>query len=309
MENKKRVFVPPIKCQGIKTKLVNWIIQQVELDDGTWIEPFTGSGVVGFNLRPKRALFADINPHIVNFYNAVKNNRITPAIAKAFLEHEGQILSKKGEEHYYEIRNRFNKYGAPLDFLFLSRAGFNGVIRFNKKGKHNVPFGHKEQRFAKAYITKIVNQIKYVSTAIKEHDWEFICADFRTVIPQANKSDFLYCDPPYIGRHTDYFNAWSDKEEQELYTLLAATQAKFILSTWHSNQYRSNLALEKYASNFNILTREHFYHVGANEDNRNPMLEAIVLNYSPQSLEYQNTEQQEELVQLRLLEKPADHSY
>jgi len=29
------------------------------------------------------------------------------------------------------------------------------------------------------------------------------------------------------------------------------------------------------------LTREHFYHVGASEENRNPMLEAIVLNYNP----------------------------
>ena len=302
MENKKRVFVPPIKCQGIKTKLVSWIIQQVELDNGTWIEPFTGSGVVGFNLRPKRALFADINPHIINFYNAVKNSQITPAIAKAFLEHEGHILSEKGEDHYYEVRNRFNKYGAPLDFLFLSRAGFNGVIRFNKKGEHNVPFGHKPQRFAKAYVTKITNQIRYVANAIKEHEWDFVCADFRTVIPQAKSGDFLYCDPPYAGRHTDYFNSWSDKEEQQLYTLLASTQARFILSTWHSNQYRTNLALAKYASDFKILTREHFYHVGANEDNRNPMLEAIVLNYSPPFLEYQNVEQREKIVQLQLLE-------
>jgi len=29
------------------------------------------------------------------------------------------------------------------------------------------------------------------------------------------------------------------------------------------------------------LTREHFYHIGASEKNRNPMLEAIVLNYNP----------------------------
>jgi DNA adenine methylase len=62
---------------------------------------------------------------------------------------------------------------------------------------------------------------------------------------------------------------------------LSATPAKFILSTWHSNRYRSNPAIEKYANHFTILTREHFYHVGANEENRNPMLEAIVLNYNP----------------------------
>src|SRR5215211_1856179 len=254
MEHNKKVFVPPIKCQGIKTKLVHWIIQQVELDtSGTWIEPFTGSGVVGFNLRPNHALFSDINPHIINFYNAIKSGEITSASARAYLENEGQLLSQRGQDHYYEVRSRFNKSGNSFDFLFLSRAGFNGVMRFNKKGEHNVPFGHKNERFAKAYVTKIANQIKYVSDAMKQHDWTFICSDFRTIISQAKQSDFLYCDPPYAGRHTDYFNSWSYKEEQELYTLLASTTAKFILSTWHSNQYRTNIALEKYAPDFKIL--------------------------------------------------------
>lgn len=55
-----RTIVPPIKCQGIKTKLVPWIKAIVPDDfDGRWIEPFMGSGVVAFNLRPKRALLAD----------------------------------------------------------------------------------------------------------------------------------------------------------------------------------------------------------------------------------------------------------
>ena len=130
-------LVPPIKCQGIKTKLVNWIVQYVEFDDsGRWIEPFTGSGVVGFNVRPKRALFSDINPHIINFYNAIKSGQITATQAKSFLEREGGLLSRRGEDHFYHIRQRFNKQGDPLDFLFLSRASFNGVVRFNKKSPY-----------------------------------------------------------------------------------------------------------------------------------------------------------------------------
>lgn len=277
-----KIFVPPIKCQGIKTKLVEWISQHVALEaNGRWIEPFVGSGVVGFNLRPRHALFSDINPHIINFYNAVKNREITPLIARAFLESEGALLSQQGEQYYYEVRERFNANQRPLDLLFLNRASFNGVMRFNKQGKYNVPFGHKPERFAKAYITKIVNQIDYVSRMTHENDWEFVCSDFGQVINGAGETDFIYCDPPYIGRHTDYFNAWEEKDEQNLYASLAITQTKFILSTWHSNQYRSNMALEKYANSFKLLTRQHFYHVGASEENRKPMLEAIILNYSP----------------------------
>ncbi len=277
-----KVHVPPLKCQGIKTKLVEWIVEHVSLNDGTWIEPFMGSGVVGFNVRPQKAIFSDANPHIINLYNAIKQSRVTPEIAKAFLAREGNLLREKGEKHYYEVRERFNSENDPLDLLFLNRSSFNGVMRFNKSGKFNVPFGHKPNRFSPSYITKIANQIKYVSQAVRMYDWEFVWSDFRPVIQNSTENDLIYCDPPYIGRHTDYFNSWSEQDEQNLYELLENTRAHFILSTWHSNRYRSNPALEKYARIFFVFTREHFYHVGASEKNRNPMLEAIVLNYDPE---------------------------
>jgi DNA adenine methylase len=302
-----KIYVPPIKCQGIKTKLVGWIKEHTELSsEGQWIEPFTGSGVVGFNVRPHRALFADINPHIINFYNAIKEQYVTALKAKYFLEKEGKLLSQKGEEYYYEVRDRFNTSGDPFDFLFLSRACFNGVIRFNKKGRYNVPFGHKPERFAQAYITKITNQIKYVESAVKKYDWSFVCSDFRGIVRDSNNRDFIYCDPPYSGRHTDYFNAWLDKEEADLFDLLSTTPAKFILSTWHSNKYRHNEMLDKYSNQFLVLTREHFYHVGASEDNRNSMMEAIVLNYIPERLQEQQQEVlPETITQLQLFEQKA----
>jgi DNA adenine methylase len=292
-----KIIVPPIKCQGIKTKLVQWIVEHVSLDDSQrWIEPFMGSGVVGFNLRPRQAIFSDINPHLLNFYNAIKTGTITTASARAFLEREGLLLERHGESHYYAVRERFNKSHDPLDFLFLNRASFNGVIRFNRQELFNVPFGHKPQRFSKAYISKIVNQIEYVGRAVYHYDWKFMCADFREVIQAAGAGDFIYCDPPYVGRHTDYFNSWSDNDEQDLYNLLSNTNAKFILSTWHSNRYRTNLALDKYSNDFLVLTRQHFYHVGASEEHRNPMLEAIILNYTPAK---------EQSGQLVLMDRPA----
>jgi DNA adenine methylase len=304
-----KIYVPPIKCQGIKTKLVPWIKLHAELSpEGRWIEPFMGSGVVGFNIIPSRALFTDANPHIINFYNAIKEGYITHGKAKAFLEREGALLTQKGEEHYYMIRERFNNDSDPFDFLFLSRACFNGVIRFNKKGRYNVPFGHKPERFAQAYVTKITNQIKYVESAINQYDWSFSCADFRDAIDEATEKDFLYFDPPYIGRHTDYYSSWSDRDEEELFNSLLTTPAKFILSTWHSNQYRHNLMLERHASRFNVFTKEHFYHVGASEANRSSMMEAIVLNYLPQSITQDQSNTTEEVTQLKLLEqRPVEY--
>ncbi|TAE22832.1 MAG: Dam family site-specific DNA-(adenine-N6)-methyltransferase [Candidatus Kapaibacterium sp.] len=279
-----KIFVPPLKCQGIKTKLVPWIQDSVSLTSDTiWHEPFMGSGVVGFNVRPRRAVFSDTNPHIIRFYQALQERSITPGIAQQFLEEEGARLSEHGQAHYYAVRERFNTTQNPLDFLFLNRSCFNGIMRFNRKGAYNVPFGHKPERFAKAYITKIVNQIDYVAKCCVEYDWRFVCQDFRTALAQTafaqtNSTSLIYCDPPYIGRHTDYYDSWSEADEQELFILLCSTPASFLLSTWHSTKWRTNTALEKYAAQFTVAFREHFYHVGASENNRNAVVEALVGN-------------------------------
>ena len=276
----RRTIVPPIKCQGIKTKLVPWIRAIAPNPiSGRWIEPFMGSGVVAFNIQPDRVLLADSNPHIIRFYQAIQNKEVDFCSARTFLQREGTLLEKTEGEHYYTVRDRFNKHGDPMDFLFLNRAGFNGMIRFNRNGGFNVPFCRKPKRFAPAYITKICNQIKAISDILSVRSYEFLCQDFVSTILSATNNDVIYCDPPYIGRHTDYFNGWDNDHELSLNRELKDTQARFILSTWHSNDFRSNEFLSTIWSDFPCLTREHFYHVGAKEENRHPMLEALVTNY------------------------------
>ncbi len=297
-----RIIVPPIKCQGIKTKLVPWIKAIVpEGFDGRWIEPFMGSGVVAFNLRPERALLTDTNPHLINFYQAVSAGEITSVSARELLEKEGAELLRTEGEHYYTIRERFNQNGDPLDFLFLNRSCFNGMIRFNRKGGFNVPFCRKPNRFARALVTKICNQIQAISDVCAVGQYEFKCQDFSETIASAAEGDFLYCDPPYIGRHADYFNGWDEIHENSLAELLSKTEARFILSTWHSNEHRSNQFIYTLWSDYRLFTREHFYHIGAQESNRKPMLEALVTNFDADYLE----ELPENLEQMSLFEKSA----
>lgn len=277
---KTTVKVPPIKTQGIKTKLVEWIKNSIQWNgDGVWIEPFMGSGVVGFNMKPKNALFSDSNPYIIKFYSDLNKGDITPDSVRLYLESEGVKLSRLGEEYYYNVRDRFNTHHNPLDFLFLNRSCFNGVIRFNKKGGFNVPFGHKIQRFSKSYITKIVNQVDFVFRLMKSNNWIFICQDFKETLSSVSSDDFVYCDPPYVGRHVDYYDSWDEELENKLFDILKDIPANFVLSTWHSNQYRKNHYINSIWSQFNVITKEHFYHVGGKEINRNPMLEALVCNY------------------------------
>ena len=303
---RQRTIVPPIKCQGIKTKLVPWIKALVPSDfDGMWIEPFLGSGVVVFNVLPKRALLADSNPHLINFYEEISLGAITPASTRRHLESEGAELLRSDGEHYYIVRERFNRTQDPLDFLFLNRACFNGLIRFNRKGEFNVPFCRKPNRFSQAYVTKICNQVRAVADILTTRDFTFATQDLSETIGMAQSDDFTYCDPPYVGRHTDYFNDWDEQSEVELSGLLSSLPCRFILSTWHSNKYRKNPFIDELWSEYHVLTREHFYHIGAREDNRNPMLEAIVMNYEAELV---SQAPKETVAQRRLLEQPARYA-
>src|ERR1700679_3937467 len=130
-----KVSVPPIKCQGIKTKLVPFIGKNIFWDGkGTWVEPFLGSGVVAFNMQPENALLCDTNKHIIKFYQSLQKADIDAFIIREQLTLMGVELAAHGIDYYYEIRKRFNESGDSIDFIFLNRSCFNGLMRFNSKG-------------------------------------------------------------------------------------------------------------------------------------------------------------------------------
>ena len=197
---------------------------------------------------------------------------------REYLEYHGAILEKEGEPYYKQMRDYFNESGDPLAFLFLNRSDFNGMIRFNKSGKFNVPFCKKPGRFSKAYITKICNQVQAVSDIMEGKEWKFIYCDWRETMLKAKKGDFIYLDPPYIGRDTSYVGEWSVQDAIDLSIFSHKSTAKVALSMWKQNKYRINDHLLEYWADFEMREVEHFYHIGAKESNRNAMIEVLAIN-------------------------------
>jgi len=276
----QRVGVPPIKCQGIKTKLVPFILSQIRWQEKTsacWVEPFLGSGVVAFNLAPRHAILTDSNQHIIRFYQAIQQGDMNRAIAQAFLQREGAKLNQFGADYYYEVRQRFNQTGDPLDFLFLNRACFNGLMRFNGNAQFNVPFCQKPGRFSQSYVTKIVNQIDWVARQMTGKNWKFCVAHWQTTLQTVCAHDFVYLDPPYIGRHTDYYNAWSQAEAQQLALTTQQLPCGVALSMWLENQHRHNSHIQECWSEMEIRSQPHFYHVGSKENWRGAITEALLI--------------------------------
>ncbi len=272
--------VPPVKCQGIKTKLVPFILRNVlwnSGDRGRWIEPFLGSGVVALNLAPERAILTDSNEHIIRLYREIQGSAVTPFNVRERLEAETSRLALGGADYYYTVRDRFNRSPTSFDFLFLNRSCFNGVMRFNRKGQFNVPFGHKPERFSKAYITKIANQVSWARRQMQGKAWEIRVSDWKTALGCANAHDFVYIDPPYIGRHTDYYNSWKDADAEQLAEVTKSLPCGFAVSMWLENRHRYNAHVSDCWEGTDVRTMSHFYHVGSHESLRNSMDEALLI--------------------------------
>ena len=275
------VQVPPINCQGIKSDLVDFIAMNIEWDgEGRWVEPFLGSGVVPFNIEPEKALLADANPHIIEFYQGIYDGEFNGQIVRDFLEEHGERLEEQGEDYYYKMRDEFNDGAGPLHLLFLNRSCYNGMMRFNLSGGYNVPFCKKPERFTNrsgAYITKIENQVNELSNIMEGKDWEFRDWDWEKTLNSVESEDFVYLDPPYIGRNTGYIGEWKDNEAEKLAEVTQNIDGGFALSMWQDNKYRENEHIDECWSGNIVRSYEHFYYVGSTEDLRNEMNEALVI--------------------------------
>lgn len=270
----------PLKINGKKTKLLSWISENLPENFNDFYEPFAGSCVVGANLSKSRCFFNDINPHIIRFYENLKEE--TGESVRNFLQDKNAFLKETGASYYYAIRKKFNETPNEVDnleLLFIIRACFNGLMRFNSKGGFNSPYCKKDERFSKPYVTKVVNLCINFIEKSKTLDWQFSNNDFEEFIKQAKAGDLIYCDPPYFGLHATYFDTWIEESERRLLESLKSSPAYFMLSTWKNNGVRENPMIERYWSEFNIVERKHRHQIGAKSENRREITEVLIKNF------------------------------
>ena len=276
------MIVPPIKIQGKKTKIVPKIMEIADelLNDhpeiDTWVEPFLGSGVVAFNCpgRIKKVIVNDINPHIIKFYKGIADDSITADNIREVFDIHNQNLIKDGYDYYNQIKNRFNQSFDTMDFLFLTRTGFNGVMRFNGSGKWNVPFCKLNNRLSKNVIEDLVSSVDELSRLFKSKDFTFYNKSFEDVIESAPKNSIFYCDPPYYGLQVQYFKGWRKEDEIRLNEMLK--DKMFIYSTWLEDGIKENPMIDEYWGECEIEGKKHKYNVAEKAEKRNQVIEGLI---------------------------------
>jgi DNA adenine methylase len=166
-----------------------------------YFEPFLGGGAVFFLLKARgfsgRALLCDVNPHLVNLYQVVRDE---PEALLRIVER--QLTTEKA---YYRLRaldpNELLSVPRAAWFLTLNRLCFNGLWRVNAAGRMNVPFGFRNVRVADH--AAILAASKALEGAQIEH------VPFTALKAEIGPKDFVYCDPPFLPLKAESFTAYA----------------------------------------------------------------------------------------------------
>ena len=199
----QNILNPIVKWSGGKKDELKHIIPHIPKDYSIYIEPFIGGGAVFFNQNPKKAVINDVHKELIHLYQSVKNGH-SNEIYKFMKEHPNE------EKTYYEVRDKMtieNELDSAKQFYYLRKTCYRGMLRYNKKGKFNIPFGkYKTYNFEGIKNKDYEDLLK--RTEIYNKSFEDIFNDYN------DNNNFMFLDPPYDSEFTDYGYCSFGKEEQ-----------------------------------------------------------------------------------------------
>ncbi|WP_028389173.1 Dam family site-specific DNA-(adenine-N6)-methyltransferase [Legionella fairfieldensis] len=198
---------PFLKWAGGKFRCIETILNALP-PANRLIEPFTGSGAIFINSNYSHYLLAEENEDLVNIFIHLQRE------GDQFINYCSTFFARKNNcaDQYYYFREQFNqstdpRYKAAL-FLYLNRHGYNGLCRYNLKGRYNVPFGR--------YVTPYFPRQEMIYFHQKSQHAQFMRNDFRQTFAQAQIGDLIYCDPPYVPLSSSAnFSSYTDKKFRE----------------------------------------------------------------------------------------------
>jgi DNA adenine methylase len=170
----------------------------------TYIEPFVGGGSVYFYLNPANAVISDVHTELIDLYKSVGNGQGREIF-------DFMKKTPNDENTYYEIRDEMDVNSA-LDsakrFYYQRKTCFRGMLRYNKSGKFNIPFGKYKTINYNGIIDKNYETL-LGRTEILNKSFDYIFENYN------DENNFMFLDPPYDSEFTDYGYCQFGKEEQK----------------------------------------------------------------------------------------------
>ena len=220
---------PVIKWAGGKRQLLSEISSRLPNKFRNYYEPFFGGGALFFYLLPERALINDFNSQLVNVYRQIKSSPDEVISYLMIFQDCYNALTNDSDKtaFYFQKRDDFNSFilndtftveSASL-FIFLNKAGYNGLYRVNRRGLFNVPPAHRKTLNVcePENIYAVSNLLQ--NCKIKQGDFEEACSE-------AGCDDFVFFDSPYYDTFDSYqTGGFSDSDHIRLFKLFKKLSA------------------------------------------------------------------------------------
>ncbi len=276
---------PLVKWVGGKRQLQSTLLpllqQSVDWTRATYFEPFFGGGAMLLALQPPRAHFSDLNVGLVNMYKFVRDEpREFGSLLRDYESRYNVLDDDEAKIFYLSERNLFNsktRNGLEMAarFVFLNKAGFNGMYRENNKGELNIPFG-KRSKIALGDQSNI-DLVSEVLKGVEMH-----LQDYALTVEQAVAGDVVYFDPPYApltatssftGYTADGFDGDEQEKLRDLALQLTERNVRVVLSNSSAEHIRT---LYK---DFEVLEVKASRAISATAKGRAPVTELIMTNF------------------------------
>ena len=207
--NEIKHLKPLIKWSGGKSDEIKMFEKYFPKHYTKYIEPFVGGGSVYFYLNPVNAIISDVHSELIDLYKSIGHGK-----GKEIYDFMKQ--SPNDENTYYKVRDEM-KINDALDtakrFYYQRKTCFRGMLRYNKNGKFNIPFG----RYKTINYSEIMNkdyETLLGRTEILNKGFDYIFENYN------DENNFMFLDPPYDSEFTDYGYCQFGKEEQKKLALL-----------------------------------------------------------------------------------------
>ena len=158
--------------------------------------------------------------------------------------------------------------------------GFNRMLRFNSKGKYNLPVGNVD--FNKNTEVALNDYFRLT----KQKNIQFHNLDFLDFFKQIDfqVDDFVYLDPPYLITFSEYNKLWNEETERRLLDFLEwldTQNVKFAVSNVSHYKGKVNQQFSEWSiqhNSFDIKSNYISYH----DNSKKEFKEVLITNYEPE---------------------------
>jgi DNA adenine methylase len=221
----------PIQYQGSKRSLASIILRYFPIKFSRLVEPFAGTAAISIACAARRKTNSywinDLNKPLAELLGLIINHPAEIADCYETIwnqQHDDPI------EHYYRVREDFNRTEDPRLFLYLLARCAKGSVRYNTEGLFNQS---PDKRRHGTQPETMRENIFGVSILLKGKS-VISSLDYKDVLSYVNEDDIVYMDPPYQGvcddRDSRYFSRISYEDFVSVLSELNTRKIRYAVS-------------------------------------------------------------------------------